>query len=358
MPSRWRKFGLLARLRERRERAKAADLKAESKPAHHTDDAAGTAPAHSPDGPDQQPRPQRPNVTLTTDTCHTSVDDPAVGVGVVADDAAIDMPQGMSQRPHLGSSHATQPTPTTSMLETLPPELRVQVLCHISDLNDLRALMFASPVFYQQYRLDRKPVLSQVLVSTLGSLLADAYGVQRSATIYSPPRPLSLDAMRQFIQNYTSLRSAMPELVLEDCTLADLVDMAAFHQSVARPLSVKCAALFLQNLDPSLEVDGLSGTEQIRLLRALYRFQLYCNLFGQGPKPGQRRKVARLDPAETLALLFGSLKPWEVEEIDSIYTLVRSKYDAVPDATQHDLAKETPMSTLDLSQECKCPSNP
>ncbi|KAK4237487.1 hypothetical protein C8A03DRAFT_44656 [Achaetomium macrosporum] len=220
----------------------------------------------------------------------------------------------MSQRAQPGSSHATQATPTASLLETLPSELRRQVLSHISDLDDLRALMFASPVFYQQYRLDRKHVLSQVLISTLGSLLVDAYAVQRSATLYSPPRPLPLDTMREFIQNYTSLRFAVPELVLEDCTLADLVDMAAFHRSVARPLSLKCAALFLQHLDPSLK----------------------------GHKPGGYRVVARLDPAETLALFFGAFNPWEVEEIDCIYTLIRNKYDAVLDAIQCDLATDNP----------------
>ncbi|KAL2015312.1 hypothetical protein VTK56DRAFT_5890 [Thermocarpiscus australiensis] len=326
MPSRLSKFRLFSRLRER---AKAAN----SKRAHHSDDTAGTAPVVS---PDQRPRPQQRDAAFTTDTCTATAVNTIVDVDVAADDAAIHM----SQRAQPSSSHATQPTPTASMLETLPSELRLQVISHISDLHDLKALVLASPVFYQQYRLDRKHVLSQVLVSTLGSFLVDAHAVQRSATLYSPPRPLPLDAMREFIQNYTLRRFAVPELVLEDCTLADLVDMAAFQQSVARPLSLKCAALFLQHLDPSLEVGSLSGTEQTRLLRALYRFQLYCNLFGQGPKPGEYRVVARLDNAETLALFFGAFNPWEVEEIDCIYTLIRNKYDAVLDAIQCDLARD------------------
>jgi hypothetical protein len=344
MPSRLSKFKLFARFRER---ANAANTNR----AHHSDDNAGPAPGAAPAvSPDQRPRPPQPDVAVTTNTCTATAGNTIVDVDI---DVAI----------------ATQPTPTASVLETLPSELRLQVLSHISDLDDLKALILASPVFYQQYRPDRKHVLSQVLVSTLGNLLAEAYAVQRSATLYSPPRPLPLDTLLQFIGNSTSMRFAPAELVLQECTLADLVDMAAFHQSVARPLSRKCAAIFLQHLDPSLEVGSLSGTEQTRLLRALYRFQLYCNLFGQGPNPGGYRAVPQLEPSERLVLLFGAFKPWEVEEVDCIYTLIRNKYDAVLDAIRDDLARDnpgynnvdrptTPPGSSDSSDECRCPIQP
>ncbi|KAK3308332.1 uncharacterized protein B0T15DRAFT_410673 [Chaetomium strumarium] len=328
MPSQWSKFGLFARLRER---VKAAN----SKHAHQSDGTVGTAPATS---LDQRPCPQQPepDVAITTDTCTATAVRDFVDIDVPADDDSIDM----SQRAQPGSSHASpaQLTPAASRLETLPSELRLQVLAYIRDLDDLRSLILASPVIYQQYRLDRKHVLSRVLLSTLGSMLVDAHAVQRSATLYSPPRPLAPDAMRDFLHSYISLRFAGPELALEDCTLADLLDIAVFHQSVARPLSLKCAALFLQHLDPSLEVGSLSDAEQTRLLRALYRFQLYCNLFGQGPKPRRYRAMPMLDPTETLALFFSNLNPWEVEEIDCIYTLIRNKYDAVFDASQCEAA--------------------
>ncbi len=131
--------------------------------------------------------------------------------------------------------------------------------------------------------------------------------------------------------------AAPPELVLQDFTVADLAETAAFHQSVVRPLSLKRAALFLQRFDPSLEVVGLSGTEQTRLLRALYRFQLYLQHLRPRPEPGRSRPVVGLALAKTLALSFGPFHPWEVEEIDCIHMLIRNKYDAVFDAVECDL---------------------
>ncbi|KAL2262529.1 hypothetical protein VTK26DRAFT_1059 [Humicola hyalothermophila] len=314
MPSRLRKFRLFARLRER---AKATD----SNCAQHAESVSPTA---RPD-PGQRRPPQQPSVAVNTNTRATTDSNSIVDVDFATEDAAIDTSKS-----------------TPSRLENLPFELRLQVLSHISDLDDLRALILASPVFYQQYYLDRKHVLSRVLISTLGSLLADGYSVRTSATLYSPPRPPPLDAVREFIENHASLRFAPPELVLQGCTLAELLEMAAFHQSLAQPLALKCSAMFLQHLDSALEVGSLSSIEQTRLLRALYRFQLYCNLFGQGPNPGQYPSVAMLDPPETLALFFGPLNPWEVEEIDCIYKLIRNKYNAILVAIQRGSAEDNP----------------
>ena len=340
MPSRLSNFKPFARLRERAKAAKAADRERapaadDAHDAHDAaDDAAGMTQRTAPSVSLDQPLPrQQPRVAVPTgDACPGPADNTIVKVGVDVDGIADDVIVDTGQRAQSGSSHATLPA---SMLETLPAELRLQVLSYISDLRDLRALVLASPVFGQQYRLDRKHVLGQVLLRTLGSLMVEAHAVRSSVTLYDrSPRPLPGDTMRQFLHSYVSRRSAPPELVLEDCTLADLVEMAAFYQSVVRPLSLKCASLFLQCLDPSLDVGSLSGVEQTRLLRALYRFQLYCNLFGQGPEPGRFRPLAGLALAEILALFFGPFHPWEVEEIDCIYTLVRNKYDAVFDAVE------------------------
>ena len=202
--------------------------------------------------------------------------------------------------------------------------------------------MFASPVFYQQYALDRQPILGQVLVRTLGNLMPEAYTVQNPPT-FGPwvPQPDANmgDKAEQFIHGYVSRRLAPPEMVLRDCTLADLEDMAAFYQAVVRPLLRQCANLLLHNLDPSLEANSgsLSVTERTRLLRALYRFELFCNLFGQGPKAGRVRPVPGLSHAHILALLFGPLRSWEVEEVDCVYMLIRNKYDQVFDMIGRDL---------------------
>jgi hypothetical protein len=126
-------------------------------------------------------------------------------------------------------------------------------------------------------------------------------------------------------------------MVLQDCTLADLEEMAAFHQAIVRPLVLECAVLFQQNLNPFLRASSPSATEQTRLMRALYRFELFCNLFGQGPEARRVRLTAPLADCEILAHCFGPLAPWEVEEIDCIYTLIRNKYNEVFDTIGREL---------------------
>jgi hypothetical protein len=240
------------------------------------------------------------------------------------------------------------PVAQVSTLEALPAELRCHILSHLTgDLAGLRALVLASPVFYQQYRLDRPAFLRAALKAALGSFLVDAYVVQTSARLYdsaagSRDAHVQPETIRLFIDNYVVLRlSVTVDAILEEyCTEGDLLGMAAFYYSLARPLSIECAIRFLDRLDPSLEVGDLSATESSRLLRALYRWQLYCNLFGQGPSGN--RKVPRLRPEEHLEIFFCIFRPWEIEEIYCLYILLRDLYSDVLDSIAWDLHPDNP----------------
>jgi hypothetical protein len=41
----------------------------------------------------------------------------------------------------------------------MPAELRREILSHVEDVDDLMALVTASPVFYQQYLLERESLV-------------------------------------------------------------------------------------------------------------------------------------------------------------------------------------------------------
>ena len=59
--------------------------------------------------------------------------------------------------------------------------------------------------------------------------------------------------------------------------------MASFYRSVAQPLVLKFATLLRQALGPRFVVGNPSQMEKKRILRAIYRFQLHCNIFGEDP---------------------------------------------------------------------------
>lgn len=117
--------------------------------------------------------------------------------------------------------------------------------------------------------------------------------------------------------------------VLYQMSEDDLVGVASFYRSVVRPLVRECAACFLQNIeniDPSL-VDDLSAMEKTRLLRALYRFQLWCNLFGNGPRASSH--TLRPEPQHIWRFFFEPFLAWEVAEISCIYSVIYGVYNRV-----------------------------
>lgn len=54
-------------------------------------------------------------------------------------------------------------------LETLPAEIRIQILL-LLNVEGLKSLVQPSPVYHNQYLLDRKRLLLNCLATTLGSL--------------------------------------------------------------------------------------------------------------------------------------------------------------------------------------------
>ncbi|KAK3903564.1 hypothetical protein C8A05DRAFT_32704 [Staphylotrichum tortipilum] len=92
--------------------------------------------------------------------------------------------------------------------------------------------------------------------------------------------------------------------------------MVRYYRCIVRPLILECATRFLNNHKASPELGSVSATERTRLVRALYRFQLYCNLFG--PDPAGDRLRVDVGSVEVQFQFFGMFKSWEVEEIDCL----------------------------------------
>lgn len=306
---------------------------------------------------------RRENTTRDTNFNRNAVDD-------------IEQPQGQpghaQNTPAPPSSTAAEKhTPIT--LESLPAELRHNIISLVLDIEDLKALVLASPVFHKQYLLDRKAFLRRALKAALGNVLVDAYAVHTSTLLRKQQQQpghslhqLEESTVRLCMDNYVALRSVSPDQLFAAevaITEDDLATMASFYCSLARPLVEQCAALFLRHLDASpLRVGRLSRTERTRLLRALYRFQLYCNLFGVGPRGYTERPP--LPMTEILPFFFCVFRPWEIEEIHCIYVIIREKYEAVFDAIRFDVARDnpafdgwrrpdTPPGSFDLTNECK-----
>lgn len=249
-------------------------------------------------------------------------------------------------------------------LENLPPEIRRQVLS-ILELKDLSALVHASPVFHQQYLLDRRSLLCKCLDTTLRSVTIDAYTVYRSGLAdFSDTR--TREGVTQFLKLYQDRRSSTRYSILtERLTEDEAVDMVVFLSSVIKPLARHYTDWALSNLanetKGSQSRELLSRTEETRLMRALYRFQLCCNLFGKGShEPFRQPSFQSVDILKIFICIF---EPWEVEEIACIYTFAKDKYDQIFRDIRWDVHEEnpkfegqrppTPEGAFDLDNSCQ-----
>ena len=266
-------------------------------------------------------------------------------------DAPIHTAQGLPGAPPIRALPRT--------LETLPGELRIQILSYL-DMNDLRAAVHASPVLHRYYVLDRRRLLRHALRSTLGSTLVDAYAV-REATCFAE-RHKELQQQHRVDRDIESIlgkyvdHRADVDGVLEQCNVEALIDMASFYLAVVQPLLLQCSAMILQNLKHPPELGILTKTERIRFLRALYRFQVFQKLFGQ-----RGRLDSRFTQVEMLAEFFGIFQPWEIDEVNCIDRLVRAKYNGAFKGIgrivyTRDRKITSQKGFSDLKDACKCSS--
>jgi hypothetical protein len=300
-----------------------------------------------------------PNATLNADSVETA--------------AAVCIAQTMA--PTSSSMPIVEETQTETvrnnvqgncLLENLPPETRRHIL-YLSGFEELRALIHASPVFHQQYLLDRRSLLLQFFETMLGKVTVDACAAYQSG--WADYEDLcTKDEVAHFLESYQIGRfSTQHPNVTATITEDQSASIVAFHLSVVKPLVRHYTGWTLANLtdtaeDPQIH-KPLSKMEEIRLLRAFYRFQLCCNLFGKGRHRTLQGHRLDFDSLDILRIFFCLFEPWEVEEIACIYTFAKEKYTQIFHDIRWDVHQEnpkyegqrppTPEGAFDLDDDCK-----
>lgn len=235
-------------------------------------------------------------------------------------------------------------------LETLPAEIRHLLLSKL-DPEALKALATASPVYLQQYMLDRYHLICECLETTLGSVAIDACAVYQSGSAeFSKTRDYR--NVTQFLQYYKDLhnRSSSQYLSLKELLDMDgIMSMMSFHTSIIMPLCRHYAGWALTNLAEKTDKEFpeshnkhpiLSRTEELRLVRALYRYQLYCNLFGVGESGCYEQSYT--DDKNLFKGFLHIYKSWEIEEIACIYTFTMKNFDRIFSQIGWDVRAENP----------------
>ena len=115
-----------------------------------------------------------------------------------------------------------------------------------------------------------------------------------------------------------------------------------FDASIIKPLAQNYAGQMLESLAKHTKKPPSHGpvskTEEPRIVRGLYRFQLYCCVFGVGNMPDHRcLSDLRKGSGDEIFKIVTAYEPWEAEEIFCVHNFSRKKFSKVFDDMFEDL---------------------
>lgn len=116
------------------------------------------------------------------------------------------------------------------LLEDLPAEIRRHPLFAL-EYERLKALVHASPVYHQQYLLDRQHLLSGYLERALGRNIIDAYIVYKSGSADSL-KTRTEESVTQSLETYREHRFLSRNLILKTLELEEVLSLVTFYHSI------------------------------------------------------------------------------------------------------------------------------
>ncbi|RAK93818.1 hypothetical protein BO79DRAFT_268238 [Aspergillus costaricaensis CBS 115574] len=248
-------------------------------------------------------------------------------------------------------THDTCYSHSHTHLEALPAEIRFQILSLLG-YKELKALVEASSIYHEQYLVDCGLLLFGCLENTLGSLIFEASVVHETGSLaFSEAR--TSDNILQFCQSLKERRSSSKfSNLTEYLTREDAKDMMAFHFDVIKPFAKHYAEWALSNLAKEPEAshtkvdEPLSESEEFRIIRALYRFQICCNLFGLGPHQNHVSDGGQdylfVKTRKICQFLESLYHPWELEELWSINLFAEGKCTEIIKSIEWDFHEDNP----------------
>lgn len=195
-------------------------------------------------------------------------------------------------------------------LETLPAELQAMIMVRSSSSQSLVNLIRASPVFYRLFATSRELFLSDFLHQLFPANMLPAAQAAVSATMLEKGqrnRKNHGDIIKTYLAEREAVRPA-----------TELIDLSTSIRICQLNNSVECfiqdfvesSARFLAPDGYSLGIDSdpVSQTEQWRLQRAFYHFQLYACLNNE-----DKSGVSGLSPMEQAD--YFKLPEFEIKEL-------------------------------------------
>ncbi|KAH8170002.1 zinc finger domain-containing protein [Sarocladium implicatum] len=218
---------------------------------------------------------------------------------------------------------AAQPPAIT----TLPVELVRQVLSTLPDIDSLRSAALSCSFLYFTFIADEASIVEQVLINQLFlPLIPELLLAHRSSLL-----PRTADERR----NRETFRDTVHQLLHKrrvrnlKLSLKEGLDLARLHALVeyfARKFAK--SAIKTPSLSHTSE-DHITYRESIRIRRAFYWFEIFCNYF---------RKLWREDEDSIFSVFGCMFAPWEAEQLACVHDyMARAIMPAFNDVAEHDV---------------------
>ncbi|KAI1371051.1 hypothetical protein F4677DRAFT_436620 [Hypoxylon crocopeplum] len=217
-----------------------------------------------------------------------------------------------------------------SPVEGLPLELVRMVLSALSDVASLQAAVLSCPLFYHPFLEAETAITTPVLLNQIdANVLPKALATFESSQLRPHDTdPKTWEAVTDFVTRNLRQRPCAPT----SWSLLKALRLERLHFHVDR-LTKKFVEVALTNPPLNPSTSTATCQERCRIERALFRFELYCNLF---------RESMGVQPSiygEQKQLFFANFAPWENEQLGCIHDfLVRAVSPAFNDIAEHDVA--------------------
>ena len=252
--------------------------------------------------------------------------------------------------------------PLRANLEGLPVEIQSAILLSIQDIASLKTLTRASPVYHTAYRSQRPQVLERILFNSIHpDVLYDAFFSINSSKTLTNDLKNRATRVKKFLLEYDESRDKWTRP--EHLDLESASKLAQLHIRVQHVTKDLCQTASLSHSFPGNQTEDcgqLSSNECRRLYRALYRFEMFCNLFRNwknSPDDGDLSdassasddSTSELDSTEKSSWFLSLFKPWEVEEIACVRDYFCGYYGRMLLKFEPDLRRRRP--NIDLSED-------
>ncbi|KAI8625206.1 hypothetical protein F5Y19DRAFT_489879 [Xylariaceae sp. FL1651] len=216
-----------------------------------------------------------------------------------------------------------------SPVERLPLELVQMILSAVPDVASLQTAVLSCPTFYYAFQKVQNTITAQVLRNRIDvSVLPEAIAAYESSWV-PPLDDRYVPQCRKAIANFVTKNIRTRQIAPTSYPLRNALQLERFHFYVdAMAEKFIKAALTKEPLSRAGSI--VTHQERCRIERALYRFEIFCNLFCE-------ELLNDIQCGREDEFFFLNFSPWENEQLHCINDFLhRAVCPAWNDVAEHD----------------------